>query len=352
MLLDLEPLSRVGSVPLPTSSDYERLALAMRAHYHNRIPWSQAIVYWYLALQQLVHQWADLPPLPRPSLESFIAEPPVVVNVTLDLVGANHLHEVPDAVLNTTEERTLRWTCRCGSSLVSFNLSHLGSTATTRPRDQFALAMSPCLLPLMPDVAALLDALIPLDQPYCTRFNGMLHFGQRSRSDVKITQADVCPKELGHNRPAHLALAGDLSVTVAQLVQAIKTNPRLVLFDAAHSAYWASLASRIQRNRAKLAAQCADNAAPLSYHRAFTEIKTALQPIYDQVVLMSQGTNAMDIARGIIDPTPIINVINNSGIQRGVASKVDYLVKARSHAVLGQRQYLTWLTNQQSIAMG
>ncbi|KAJ1979029.1 2-hydroxyacyl-CoA lyase 1 [Dimargaris xerosporica] len=295
MLLNLEPLSRVGSVPLPTSSDYERLALAMRAHYHSRIPWSQAIVYWYLALQQLVHRWADLPPLPRPSLESFVAEPPVVVNVALDLVGANHLHEVPDAVLDTTEERTLRWTC--------------------------------------------------------TRFNGMLHFGQRSRSDVKITQADVCPKELGHNRPAHLALAGDLSVTVAQLVQAIKTNPRLMPFDAAHSAYWVSLVSHIQRNRAKLAAQCADDAVPLSYHWAFTEIKTALQPMYDQVVLMSQGTNAMDTARGIIDLAPIIIVINNSDIHRGVANKADYQAKARSHAVLGQRQYLAWLTNQQSIAM-
>ncbi|KAJ1977412.1 hypothetical protein H4R35_002312 [Dimargaris xerosporica] len=220
------------------------------------------------------------------------------------------------------------------------------------------------------------------------RLNWMLHFGQRFRSDVKIIQADVCPEELGHNRPVHRTLVGDLSLTVAQLVQAIKDNPRFVPFDAAHSAYWASLAGHIQRNKAKLAAQCVDDAVPMSYHRAFTEIKAALLPMYDQVVLVSEGANTMDIARGMFDMThprcrldagtlatmgvgmgyaiaaqvyyatqrvvavvgdsafgfsamevetavrahlaPIIIVINNSGIYHGAASEADYQAKALS----------------------
>ncbi|KAJ1983698.1 hypothetical protein H4R34_001126 [Dimargaris verticillata] len=223
------------------------------------------------------------------------------------------------------------------------------------------------------------------------RLNWMLHFGQRFRSDVKIIQADVCPEELGHNRSAHLTLAGDLSVTVAQLVQAIRCKPQFVPFDSTHSVYWTSLASHTQRNQAKLAAKCTDDAVPMSYHRAFTEIKTALQPVYDQVVLVSEGANTMDIARGMFDLAhprrrldagtlatmgvgmgyaiaaqvyyatqrvvaivgdsafgfsameaetavrahlaPIIIVINNSGIYHGVASDSDYQAKARSHTL-------------------
>ncbi|RKP40455.1 thiamine pyrophosphate enzyme, N-terminal TPP binding domain-containing protein [Dimargaris cristalligena] len=135
------------------------------------------------------------------------------------------------------------------------------------------------------------------------RVNWMLHFGQKFRSDVTLIQADVAAEEIGQNHPVAIALVGDLKAIVGQLNQALRQSSPASSSQLDNGpATITTATTTTTSNHTKLAQRYRVNDIPMTYHRAFAEIKRALEPVYrDQVVLVSEGANTMDIARTVFD---------------------------------------------------
>ncbi|KAJ1904610.1 hypothetical protein LPJ81_002395 [Coemansia sp. IMI 209127] len=125
------------------------------------------------------------------------------------------------------------------------------------------------------------------------RVNWILHFGRRFSANARIIQVDVCPEEIGVNVPVAVALQGHLPLVVQQLTDAI-TAP----YIAESSPFVPALLDKSRANAAKQNAKYGSDALPMTYHRAFYEIKLRLPA---DVVLVSEGANTMDIARTVYD---------------------------------------------------
>ncbi|KAJ2157587.1 hypothetical protein GGF46_004405 [Coemansia sp. RSA 552] len=127
------------------------------------------------------------------------------------------------------------------------------------------------------------------------RVNWILHFGQRFSPDAKIIQVDVHPEEIGTNVPVDVGLQGHLPLVVRQLTEAL-SGPFTA--DPEANTFVASLKEHSDKNAAKQLAKYHNDESPMTYHRAFFEIKQRLPP---SVVLVSEGANTMDIARTVFD---------------------------------------------------
>lgn len=125
------------------------------------------------------------------------------------------------------------------------------------------------------------------------RLNWILHFGKppRFRPDVRIIQVDIAAEEMHTNVPAEVALVGDVAAVVRQLNEALAARP--FRFDA-KAPWWAELKAKVEANRKSSEELYTDNELPMSYYRAFSEIKQLLPP---DVVFVSEGANTMDIGR-------------------------------------------------------
>ncbi|KAL3894613.1 MAG: hypothetical protein SGCHY_005177 [Lobulomycetales sp.] len=135
------------------------------------------------------------------------------------------------------------------------------------------------------------------------RLNWILHFGKppRFRADVKIIQVDIAPEEFGNNvSPSRsVNLFGHLPLVVRQLYQGLKTvyngaeSPR-----ARYKEWWRLLLAKREKNKRINSALMQEEDLPMSYYRAFAEIKKGLPR---DVFLVSEGANTMDIGRTILD---------------------------------------------------
>src|SRR4051812_35495351 len=120
----------------------------------------------------------------------------------------------------------------------------------------------------------------------------MLHFGASPKfnNDVKFIQIDIHPEEHHNNCYAAVSLLGHISQIATQLTSALqffkygKSSPYLV-----------EMQKVIAHNVVALEKKSSDNTLPMSYHRAFLEIKNHLP--HQDVVFISEGANTMDIAR-------------------------------------------------------
>ncbi|KAJ2809460.1 hypothetical protein H4R20_000080 [Coemansia guatemalensis] len=127
------------------------------------------------------------------------------------------------------------------------------------------------------------------------RLNWILHFGRRFNADAKIIQVDVHPEEIGTNVPIDVALQGHLPLVVQQLLDGL-SGPFVPNPDS--NAFVSELAQHAQRNADKQLQKYQNSELPMSYYRAFYEIKQRLPP---DVVFVSEGANTMDIARTVFD---------------------------------------------------
>ncbi|KAJ3211997.1 2-hydroxyacyl-CoA lyase 1, partial [Clydaea vesicula] len=130
------------------------------------------------------------------------------------------------------------------------------------------------------------------------RLNWMLHFGlpPRFKPDVKIIQIDIAPEEFGNNilgdRAIHLL--GHLPQVITQIYKEIsKRNPSPVRKE-----WWSVLNKKVAANKAANLLLMKEEELPMSYYRAFAEIKPLLPR---NVFLVSEGANTMDIGRTILD---------------------------------------------------
>ncbi|ORX61880.1 hypothetical protein DM01DRAFT_1298334 [Hesseltinella vesiculosa] len=128
------------------------------------------------------------------------------------------------------------------------------------------------------------------------RLNWILHYGASPRwsNNVKYIHLDVHYEELGNNGALTLALAGDLRLTLQQLL----THATTTNLDPA---YRQGLQAKAKANMAKTLTlgQQGDDHAILNYHTAFTVIKNILPR--QGIVYVSEGANTMDIGRSYFD---------------------------------------------------
>jgi 2-hydroxyacyl-CoA lyase 1 len=110
---------------------------------------------------------------------------------------------------------------------------------------------------------------------------------------MKLIQMDIAPEEMGNNVNPAAQLLGDLRLTVPQL-----TNALAGFVYNNSSPWWSMLRAKVSSNLKVSQDLMADEQLPMTYYRAFKEIK-ALMPA--QWFHVSEGSNTMDIARTIFD---------------------------------------------------
>ncbi|KAG0127465.1 thiamine diphosphate-binding protein [Tuber indicum] len=131
--------------------------------------------------------------------------------------------------------------------------------------------------------------------------NWMLHFGEPPKwsTGVRIAQIDISPEELDHGTtdPTH-SIHGDITSVIPQLKLHLTNYYRF-------SSLWSNtLSTSAAKSLAIAQAKALTPTNPLTYHRTFALIKSALESLSpsgaDNPVYISQGANTMDISRSIL----------------------------------------------------
>ncbi|PIA18836.1 putative 2-hydroxyphytanoyl-CoA lyase [Coemansia reversa NRRL 1564] len=171
------------------------------------------------------------------------------------------------------------------------------------------------------------------------RLNWILHFGRRFNPNAKIIQVDVHPEEIGTNVSIDVALQGHLPLVVRQLLDALR-GP--FVLDPDSNPFVSELVQHAQRNADKQLQKYQNSEIPMSYYRAFYEIK---QQLPSDVVFVSEGANTMDIARTVFDfqlPRRRLDCATfaNMGVGMGfaIAAQLHY-VESRVVAVVGDSAF-------------
>lgn len=129
------------------------------------------------------------------------------------------------------------------------------------------------------------------------RLNWILHFGLPPRfdPDVKVIQVDLCPEEMGNNvRPA-VALLGDISAVVSQLLQSINKDGWKYPCD---TEWWSTLKSKIASNMKISKSLALQETMPMNYYTVFHHISQLLP---HDCIIVSEGANTMDIGRTMLN---------------------------------------------------
>ncbi|PVU86112.1 hypothetical protein BB559_006018 [Furculomyces boomerangus] len=131
------------------------------------------------------------------------------------------------------------------------------------------------------------------------RLNWILHFGKKFNKNARIIQADIDSSEIGSNIPVDIPLVGSLENTVPMLVSSIK-NRKEDLGPSCQqpTEFLEKLTQKIAQNSISIQKKFESNVLPMSYHRAFYEIKKLIPPTS---IFISEGANTMDIARSVFD---------------------------------------------------
>ncbi|KAK4580437.1 hypothetical protein LTR86_000640 [Recurvomyces mirabilis] len=134
------------------------------------------------------------------------------------------------------------------------------------------------------------------------RLNWILSFGlpPKWNGNAKIIQVDIDPNELGKNGGhPELSVVGDVGVVVDQINSALGGWR----WQGQSTAFLKNLQAAKSRNEAKAAKKAAVQKVPVTYERAYDIIKKKLDELSNpkdgNIVYVSEGANAMDIARSM-----------------------------------------------------
>ncbi len=130
-----------------------------------------------------------------------------------------------------------------------------------------------------------------------SRLNWIMHFGLAPRfaRNLKVIQIDHALEELGNNVPATVAIGADLKAATAQLVAGLEQHPWQVPGDGP---WWRELSEQVAAKKEELRPALEADGAPMGYYRPLAEINRALP---DDAILVTEGSNTMDISRSVID---------------------------------------------------
>ncbi|KAJ2260518.1 hypothetical protein GGI01_002940 [Coemansia sp. RSA 376] len=154
-----------------------------------------------------------------------------------------------------------------------------------------------------------------------------------------LIQIDVCPEEMGVNVPLAVGLVGHLPLVVQQLTDAL-AGPFMA--DPEESEFVRGLVAHGRKNAERQNERYLNDELPMTYYRAFAEIKQRLPA---DVVLVSEGANTMDIARTVFDfqlPRRRLDCATfaNMGVGMGYAiAAQEYYVGSRVVAIVGDSAF-------------
>ena len=130
------------------------------------------------------------------------------------------------------------------------------------------------------------------------RLNWLLSHGKgKTWGDApkKFIQIDIEPKEMDSNVELVAPVVGDIGSCVSALLQGMGGN------WAVPSADWTkSIQTKRDDNIAKMAPRLMNNNSPMDYHGALGVLRTIIKERPD-AILVNEGANTLDLARGIID---------------------------------------------------
>ncbi|EKS36699.1 oxalyl-CoA decarboxylase [Afipia broomeae] len=130
------------------------------------------------------------------------------------------------------------------------------------------------------------------------RLNWLLSHGKgKTWGDApkKFIQIDIEPKEMDSNVEIVAPVVGDIGSCVSALVQGMGSNWQTPPAD-----WIKTVQTKRDDNVAKMAPRLMNNNSPMDYHGALGVLRTIIKERPD-AILVNEGANTLDLARGIID---------------------------------------------------
>jgi oxalyl-CoA decarboxylase len=130
------------------------------------------------------------------------------------------------------------------------------------------------------------------------RLNWLLSHGKGKAwgtEPKKFIQVDIEPKEMDSNVEIAAPVVGDIGSCVAAMLNAMSGS-----WTAPPADWTKTVTSKRDENVAKMAPRLMNNNVPMDYHGALGVLKNIVKERPD-AVLVNEGANTLDLARGIID---------------------------------------------------
>src|SRR5664279_853560 len=130
------------------------------------------------------------------------------------------------------------------------------------------------------------------------RLNWLLSHGKGKawgEAPKKFIQIDIEPKEMDSNVEIVAPVVGDIGSCVSALLAGMGAN-----WPAAAADWTGAVKSKRDDNVAKMAPRLMNNNSPMDYHGALGVLRTIVKERPD-AILVNEGANTLDLARGIID---------------------------------------------------
>src|SRR5215813_8631972 len=130
------------------------------------------------------------------------------------------------------------------------------------------------------------------------RFNWLLSHGKGKTwgtEPKKFIQVDIEPKEMDSNVEIVAPIVGDIGSSVAALLEAMGAN-----WPAPPADWIGAVSKKREDNVSKMAPRLMNNNSPMDYHGALGVLRTIVKERPD-AILVNEGANTLDLARGIID---------------------------------------------------
>ena len=130
------------------------------------------------------------------------------------------------------------------------------------------------------------------------RLNWLLSHGKgKAWGDApkKFIQIDIEPKEMDSNVEIVAPVVGDIGSCVSALMQGMGAN-----WPAASADWTNAVSKKREENVAKMAPRLMNNNSPMDYHGALGVLRNIIKERPD-AILVNEGANTLDLARGIID---------------------------------------------------
>src|SRR5450432_4096369 len=130
------------------------------------------------------------------------------------------------------------------------------------------------------------------------RLNWLLSHGKGKtwgEAPKKFIQVDIEPKEMDSNVEIAAPVVGDIGSCVAALLDAMGGSWPLPPAD-----WLNAIKTKRDDNIAKMAPRLMNNNSPMDYHGALGVLRTIIKERPD-AILVNEGANTLDLARGIID---------------------------------------------------
>lgn len=130
------------------------------------------------------------------------------------------------------------------------------------------------------------------------RLNWLLSHGKGKTwgsEPKKFIQIDIEPKEMDSNVEIVAPLVGDIGSCVSALLDGMDGK-----WAKAPADWTGAVSAKKEVNIAKMAPKLMNNASPMNYHSALGALRAILKDRPD-ALLVNEGANTLDLARGIID---------------------------------------------------